>query len=260
MINYFRKIRHNLIQKNKTSKYLKYAIGEIILVVIGILIALQINTWNQNRLERLNEQKIIKDLKVEFEANYKDLNKTLKQHQIGIEELREFQIITKSKDYHNPKLNSLMNSLLKWFSFTDRPGASNNLISAGNLNIIQNKDLRDLITQWSGNVNDVADDELFLANFTRETVLPFITKNYTISNLESENNKMLESLGLKLDTIALPIFETKPINWEILVENQEFQSIVSLKKMYEYHCVLECKITLGACNNIITLINSELND
>ena len=46
MIKFFRKIRHDLMEKNKTGKYLKYAIGEIILVIIGILLALQINEWN----------------------------------------------------------------------------------------------------------------------------------------------------------------------------------------------------------------------
>jgi len=51
MIKFFRKIRYDLMVKNKTGKYFKYAIGEIILVVIGILIALQINNWNENRLK-----------------------------------------------------------------------------------------------------------------------------------------------------------------------------------------------------------------
>ena len=46
MIKFFRNIRQILIMENNTSKYLKYAIGEIVLVVIGILIALQINNWN----------------------------------------------------------------------------------------------------------------------------------------------------------------------------------------------------------------------
>ena len=49
MIKFFRHIRQSLIMENKTSKYLKYAIGEIVLVVIGILIALQINNWNESR-------------------------------------------------------------------------------------------------------------------------------------------------------------------------------------------------------------------
>ena len=57
MIKFFRKIRYDLMEKNKTGKYLKYAIGEIILVVIGILIALYINNWNnnQNNLNKSNE-------------------------------------------------------------------------------------------------------------------------------------------------------------------------------------------------------------
>ena len=49
MIKFFRKIRYDLMEKNKTVKYFKYAIGEIVLVVIGILIALSINNWNENR-------------------------------------------------------------------------------------------------------------------------------------------------------------------------------------------------------------------
>ena len=50
MIHFFRKIRYNLMEKNKTGRYLKYALGEIILVVIGILIALSIDNWNDKRI------------------------------------------------------------------------------------------------------------------------------------------------------------------------------------------------------------------
>ena len=49
MINFFRKIRKQLADDNKPLKYMRYAIGEIILVVVGILIALSINNWNENR-------------------------------------------------------------------------------------------------------------------------------------------------------------------------------------------------------------------
>ena len=61
MINFFRKIRFDLMEKNKTGKYLKYAIGEIVLVVIGILIALQINNWNQeNKDHKLGEDYLLR--------------------------------------------------------------------------------------------------------------------------------------------------------------------------------------------------------
>ena len=62
MINFFRKIRQKLLSENKFSIYMLYAIGEIVLVVIGILIALQINNWNEFKKERVKEQKILASL------------------------------------------------------------------------------------------------------------------------------------------------------------------------------------------------------
>jgi len=52
MINFFRKIRKQFADDNKPLKYMRYAIGEIVLVVIGILIALQINNWNEDRVKK----------------------------------------------------------------------------------------------------------------------------------------------------------------------------------------------------------------
>ena len=73
MIKFFRKIRQNLLTKNKNSEYLKYAVGEIILVVIGILIALSINNWNEERnnfqKQELLTKNIIEDLKLDFKFN-----------------------------------------------------------------------------------------------------------------------------------------------------------------------------------------------
>lgn len=63
MIKFFRKIRFDLMEKNKTGKYLKYVIGEIVLVVIGILIALQINNWNETRKQHKIEKELITSVK-----------------------------------------------------------------------------------------------------------------------------------------------------------------------------------------------------
>jgi len=88
MLKFFRKIRQNLLSENKFSKYLIYAIGEIILVVIGILIALQINNWNENRKARLTEvtklNKLLEDLKLDsiaFDSNLKVLSEINSLHQ-----------------------------------------------------------------------------------------------------------------------------------------------------------------------------------
>ena len=69
MIKFFRKIRQNLLSEGKTGKYLKYAIGEIVLVMLGILLALSINNWNQHRIDINKEIKALTDLLEEFKLN-----------------------------------------------------------------------------------------------------------------------------------------------------------------------------------------------
>ena len=69
MIKFFRHIRKDLMEKNKTSKYFKYAIGEILLVVIGILIALQINNRNEKRLNENNIRSILKEVQNDLEED-----------------------------------------------------------------------------------------------------------------------------------------------------------------------------------------------
>lgn len=89
MIKLFRKIRQDLLTENKFSKYLVYAIGEIILVVVGILIALQINNWNEVKKDRAYEIKMLSEIKKGLMGDqinlqeqiqaYKELKKTANQ-------------------------------------------------------------------------------------------------------------------------------------------------------------------------------------
>ncbi len=74
MIKLFRNIRKQLLAEGKTTRYIKYAIGEILLVVIGILIALQINTWNQNKENTKQENQILNQLLIEYTNNLNQLN------------------------------------------------------------------------------------------------------------------------------------------------------------------------------------------
>ncbi|MGV6832607.1 MAG: DUF6090 family protein [bacterium] len=88
MIKFFRKIRQRLLSENQFSKYLIYAVGEIILVVIGILIALQINNWNENRkIEQSGKtyiKEIYKELKIEV-SNIDEILTSLSEQYIGTE-------------------------------------------------------------------------------------------------------------------------------------------------------------------------------
>ena len=69
MIKFFRHIRKTHVMENKTGKYLKYAIGEIVLVVIGILIALSINNWNEKRQESVSEINYLIGIKTDLESD-----------------------------------------------------------------------------------------------------------------------------------------------------------------------------------------------
>ena len=80
MIKFFRRIRQKQISEGKTGTYFKYAIGEIILVVIGILIALSISNWNEERKIKKAEIGILQNLKTELKFNLDDLKKINRQH------------------------------------------------------------------------------------------------------------------------------------------------------------------------------------
>ena len=73
MLRFLRQIRQRLLAENRFSKYLLYAIGEIILVVIGILLALQIDNWNDERKDRDRERAYIKSFLVDLEKNRREL-------------------------------------------------------------------------------------------------------------------------------------------------------------------------------------------
>ena len=77
MIQFFRKIRQTFLMEKKTSQYLKYALGEILLVVIGILIALQINNWNEARKQE-------KELLTIYERILLDLENALSELQTAL--------------------------------------------------------------------------------------------------------------------------------------------------------------------------------
>ena len=159
MIKIFRHIRQNLIMENKTSKYFKYAIGEIVLVVIGILIALQINNWNQKRQDRILE----KDYYCQF---LEDVNQDFLQ-------LKEQTVATKLRLYHaNAMLGLLqkddsdfaeiMEHVKGSVSKTDaiiepNKNAFEDLKSSGNLRLITDKNLKTKLSEYYSNEQNLLD-------------------------------------------------------------------------------------------------------
>lgn len=138
MIKFFRKIRQNLLSEGKTGKYFKYAIGEIVLVVIGILIALQINDWNQNKKDRKLEQqyycRLLEDVKQDY-SNY-EYSLELLDLRINANNI----MIQRLLDDTTP-LDSIGSYLINSVKFANRnyratTDAFEDIKSSGNLNIL----------------------------------------------------------------------------------------------------------------------------
>lgn len=151
MIKFFRKIRYNLMSENKIGKYLKYAIGEIILVVIGILIALSINNWNENvknrRLEISYLIRILNDVDNDI-IQFERAKKTAQQRNDRVlflqHAIKDADLVQKSPDYF---VSSIVIA-----GYTLKPSISNHsfeeLKSSGRLALIQNEALRISITKY----------------------------------------------------------------------------------------------------------------
>lgn len=111
MIQFFRRIRQNLLHENKFSKYLLYAIGEIILVVIGILLALQINNWNELNKQTAEEEEILISLKEELKNNISVLKASIKENKEYVDHTN-YLIDSIIKDYSSfsvPSVNLCFN-------------------------------------------------------------------------------------------------------------------------------------------------------
>jgi hypothetical protein len=144
MIKFYRKIRQNLLMENKTRKYFKYAIGEIILVVIGILIALQINNWNENR----KKEKLKDEYKIALINDYtKDtiqVNARLLRNSYRIERINSLgDSLTKGHFNNLESYYKLYNNERVGMRFTNvyNTNSFNLLISSGKIDLFD-KDLR----------------------------------------------------------------------------------------------------------------------
>lgn len=145
MISFFRNIRQNLLSEGKTVKYLKYAMGEIVLVVIGILIALQINNWNEERKVRDFEFVLLKELRTELTFNKNDLDQTLI---ILNNSIKSNKIIASVFEAHQPYQDTLdlHFARLYSFSFFIANNTTYDKLKNTGIDIIQNEEIRNRIS------------------------------------------------------------------------------------------------------------------
>ena len=262
MIKLFRHIRQSLIMENKTGRYLKYAIGEIVLVVIGILIALQINNWNESRKERLKEKAILFQLQTDFQSNLKQLDQKIMSKKeainsalqlfkyIDFEELRNKD----SVDYH----------LARTIPFSTFDPIVNDLAESGDLRLIRNDSLKHKLTYWTSEIADLREDELSWADYRENKYVPFLVKYYqlrTIRNLANKTNVLGKYLIEDNDyTTDYEIGDSKFIeDYNVLLNQPDYEDHLE-------RCLTKNKFSLNQSLtlrknivDIIDILSAEIN-
>lgn len=227
MIKFLRKIRQNLLDEGKILKYLKYAIGEIILVVIGILIALQINTWNEQRIENAKEQALLKRLHNEFASNKEQLTGKMQIRAILIKSCSQLLLYCNSPI--NTREDSIAVHLSRLVPATFDP-IQNDLVSSGGIELLKSEELKQLLINWSTDVIQLQEVEQMYLKFSQQIYKAYTTRVGIQRDIDYEfyNDSpisLLESERIKNPIPSKPIVNYK--NLKSILVDPEFESIVS---------------------------------
>jgi len=171
MIKLFRNIRQKLLTENKFSKYLIYAIGEIILVVIGILIALSINNWNEtNKLDR-EETKLLVSLHNDFEENKTRIEETIRRQKNVVaysKELIKIMSLNDTSISQDSIARLVVVGAQSWWRTEYVTGTYDAILSSGNINILKNDSLKRFLAAFSAEVTSGFEDHEESMNYLLE--------------------------------------------------------------------------------------------
>lgn len=242
MLKIFRRIRQRLLSENRVSKYLIYAIGEIILVVIGILIALQINTWNNNRIQKNKEANFITQIHNEFLQNRAQFDTVTSYHlrvKNGASKLIELfpiDINTVNKDALS---NYIKDTFWDW-TFDPQQTSINSLTNSSSFEIISNAELKAQLEQWNELIKDYKEEEMYSKTFGITQYYPYMRKR--ITNRAYGNAKSV----LEHEAIDL-----------IFLNDLEFENLVYGRRIGTQDILNESKAVSDAINKIIELTRQK---
>ncbi len=147
----FRNVRQKLAAENSVAKYLRYAIGEIVLVVIGILIALQVNNWNENQKQKKQETIYLQNLSIDLKKQIHYQDSYIDFEDIIIADCKA--IIAHYEQYNGfKKMDSIfpkVNDLSIRMTFTNANTTLLEMINSGDINIIDNESLKKELIEFN---------------------------------------------------------------------------------------------------------------
>jgi len=253
MIKFFRKIRYDLMEKNKTGKYIKYAIGEIVLVVIGILIALSLNNWNEQRVINESINSYLTALKDETQNNIDGLNFFIKRIDIDIANT-VLAVTELNKENANQLADSTLYRLIgnsahpPYFSGNLNRTVFDDLINSGLLKNIKDQEFKQSIFRIEARL-DYLKSDFVNANATwTEYLMPYQMQNSIILNeLNSIRSEKLPKLNFD-------------INRKAYIHNLYFANQLSAKLILYEGTAINMEIHSKKLSELVDLINSYTQD
>lgn len=217
MLKLFRKVRKQLIAEKKISNYLLYALGEIVLVVIGILIALAINNANEQSIKRQKEQVYLKGLKEEFETSKYKLEELIKFNKNSYNAATEIvKIMDQNESPSEEKLSELFVTAFAYdIFFNPNNSLLTEMVNSGSLKDITNNALRIKLTNWIATIDDISNQERMQDEQRNSTVNAFRDEGHSIRTI-LDHTGMSEKMGI-------PVGEKAMSNLSVL-ESTAFQN------------------------------------
>lgn len=252
MIKFFRKIRQQLLSENKLSKYLIYAIGEIILVVIGILIALQINNKNQQRISFNEEQVLLNILKNDFASRLSELehlNEGRQNAVTAIEQLMSY-IDTPPESFHDNVMDSLLAMSTTTYRFNEKFGAMDMLFNSGKINSLSNDSLKFLLSNWPANVEEMLEEQrLIVSNFyeIEKTLSTYVSLRDIYQKFSWSNYDIPDVAPSKAQK-----------NYRGLLNDTRFENQLASKRFLLIINIADADLLIKEAKKIILLLEGEI--
>lgn len=206
----FRKTRTNSILEKKINRYLIYAVGEIILVVIGILLAVGINNWNIKLSNSKQELKILDQLLVEYTTNLEQIDNKITMRNMIIEAVEklfhyaDFGFSEAGVD----SVGLYIHRTTYDPTFDPADGVTKELLNSGKFYLLQNEALRSQLTSWFRVVNELNEQEELTAKFVYDRYLPYLIENFdyrSIRKSKTEEDDKMDKLYAKGETRRLNV-------------------------------------------------------
>lgn len=262
MIRIFSKLRQSLLDEGKIVRYLRYALGEILLVVIGILIALQVNTWNEWRQERQEEQVVLRQLRDDYRANLAQLDQKIRMRGYI---LNASQFILHSIDHpESARRDSLIGNLSILLIDPTFDPIENDLSSNGDLRLITNQKLKRMLSNWSSDIVAVREIEQNWAGVLVEQLLPVI---YDLGIYRDLANYFINDLKMDWALEGTARFEKRKIgtsrqaaSLDEIAQSKELEGLVASAITYNTTANLESGALRKRIEEILALLEEEIQE